>query len=297
MKKGENTNENHTLRLTHDKRAIEAHKSNHPQTTDLAIEENPVLAYWKTLQLILPVAKLKTETFNIGFYRGNDEWGKSIANIIRFCVEYADERFSFQDELFFPSENEGGQLNYEVGNTGQEHNAERPFEDKPQFAFIKTPDSLSKHFTRFVSEVQSAAKIKGSFIMVQGYGVVMESNGEQWEFKHNNQKWISPAPKSAHQHPIGYDVNINGVIAHFELPECITHTGKRQYDERAFLTEEGLLFSTEEAKERYLTLYIAGKVELHHENWFADISKWQPINRMMRTSQTTPVEGIKMIEF
>ena len=209
MKKGENTNENHTLRLTHDKRAIEAHKSNHPQTTDLAIEENPVLAYWKTLQLILPVAKLKTETFNIGFYRGDDEWGKSIANIIRFCVEYADERFSFQDELFFPSENEGGQLNYEVGNTGQGHNADRPFEDKPQFAFLKTPDSLSKHFTRFVSEVQSAAKIKGSFIMVQGYGVVMESNGEQWEFKHNSHVWISPAPKSAHQHPIGYDVNID----------------------------------------------------------------------------------------
>ena len=80
-------------------------------------------------------------------------------------------------------------------------------------------------------------------------------------------------------------------------PQCQNHSGKRKFDERAFLTDEGLLFSTEEAKERYLTLYIAGKVELHHENWFADIAKWQPINRMMRTSQTTPVEGIKIIEF
>lgn len=297
MKKGENTNENHFLSIKHDRRAIEAHKSNHPQTTDLEIEENPVLAYWKTLQLILPLAKLKTETFNIGFYRGDDEWGKSIANIIRFCVEYADERFSFQDELFFPSENEGGQLNYEVGATGQLLNGVKPFEDKPQFGFVKLPDSLSKHFIRFVSEVQSAAQVKGSFITVQGYGVVMESNGKQWEFKHNNQVWFSPAKKSVHQHGTGYDVKNNGIIAHFDLPECQNHTGKRKYDERAFLTDEGLLFSTEEAKGRYETLYVAGKVELHHENWFADISKWQPINRMMRADQTSPIEGIKIIEF
>jgi hypothetical protein len=265
--------------IEHNQAAIKAHQANLPDTGDagdgliLCHINADVLSYWNTLLLIVPIVTTTTQ-YNIGFYKGDSD--SPLANICRFCVEHFDEDFRIQDELFFPLENEGGQLNFEIKNVNKTHLGFLPLGDsKPTMAFVKAPKVLSKYFVRFVAEVQLAAKIKGSFISVTGYGKIMESDGEKWVFKTetSGQKML--------------DANASKKIMGFDEPYCQNHSGRREFGRVAFKTEKGLLFSSEEAISIYEVLYVAGKAALIHSNWYADLSEWQELNR----SLTLPIEN------
>ena len=124
--------------------------------------EDGVRLYWETLMLITPNI-FKTETYPIYFY--HPEKNQPVVKIYRMCVKYLDGYFGVQDELFFPSVNTGGQVNFEVTK---------------ELWFNKSPDVIHRHVQKFIDECKALVSVRGASIYVQGYGFIYESDGVRW---------------------------------------------------------------------------------------------------------------------
>ena len=124
--------------------------------------EAGVRLYWDTLMLITPNI-FKTETYPIYFYHPNEN--QPVVKIYRMCVEYLDGTFHVQDELFFPSVNTGGKVNFEVTK---------------ELRFKKAPKFIHRHVQKFIDECKALVSIKYASIYVQGYGFIYESDGVRW---------------------------------------------------------------------------------------------------------------------
>lgn len=80
------------------------------------------------------------------------------------------------------------------------------------------------------------------------------------------------------------------IWAHVPMPERMSHSGKKQWEQVAFLTEKGLMFANDEAMFKYISLYQAGKIEKKAVKFYVDTTEWECLRRIFRYSQQLPVE-------
>lgn len=140
------------------------------EISDVALDEN-VKSYFEAMLLLTPNV-FKTESYAINLYQPLKNQPE--VSVVRFCVEY-DNFFATQDELFFPSVNEGAKVNFEFTR---------------QFEFKKAPDNLSKLLMQFIDKFRALATDKGAFISVMGYGIVYVSDGEKWVRKRGMPNYL-----------------------------------------------------------------------------------------------------------
>lgn len=136
--------------------------------SDIEMDES-VKSYFNALAAITPNI-FKTESYGIYLYSPKAN-GQPVVKIIRFCVEYNDQIFGIQDEIFFPAINEGAQINFRITD---------------KLVFKEAPATLGKNVMKFIDEFKAHAAVKGATISVNGYGVVFESDGEKWVRKNKS---------------------------------------------------------------------------------------------------------------
>jgi hypothetical protein len=132
---------------------------------DTSLTES-VRQYWNALLAIMPKNFYKHQYIDIRFYGAGEN--HSSVNVLRMCADYGD-MVGIQDEIAFGTENERGQLNFEV--------------EKATRKFKKAPSDLGQYSKRMVSIANELVKQKGSQIMVAGFGISLYSNGSQWVTK------------------------------------------------------------------------------------------------------------------
>lgn len=97
----------------------------------------------------------------------------------------------------------------------------------------------------------------------------------------NSPSSLSGMPNGFHFEPIW---------AHVPMPECMSHSGKKQWERVAFLTEKGLMFANDEAMFKYISLYQAGKIEKRAVKFYVDTAEWEGLRRVFKYCQQLPVE-------
>lgn len=142
-----------------DNNKIDIHKSGLEALIDI---DDAIKDYWVTMLMVVPNIT-KTENYSIQFYTPGKN--QPVGSLYRFCSKYVDDCFGVQDELFFPGENEGGQMNFELD---------------ANLKLIKYPSKLTKYHIRLFERIKQVIKMKGSKIYVQGYGYRFISDGEKW---------------------------------------------------------------------------------------------------------------------
>ncbi len=123
--------------------------------------DDDVKSYFEAMLAITPKI-FKTESYSINLYNSKQQ---TEIRMIRFCVEYNDCIFGIQDEIYFPCENTGAQINFQVTD---------------KLYFKRAPEKLDKHVMKFITKFGELATDKGASISVMGYGIIFESDGNGW---------------------------------------------------------------------------------------------------------------------